>query len=209
MDFLSLIEDHSQLNYETLGELRKMVEQYPFFHQARLLYLVNLHQLRDPSFDDELRRGSVFLPSPSALFHLVEGQHYDIENTSVKSPIMTEDEDRTLSLIDNFLTQQPEEEKEEESEPHSVPTVAEVTSDYASFLAMQEEVESPVEDNPEKGGADAIIDSCFPKRMTMRLRPLHQTRILTALTFTTRKSSKFWSNSGNMRRLSKYYGRFV
>ena len=72
---------------------------------------------------------------------------------------MTEDEDRTLSLIDNFLTQQPEEEKEEESEPHSVPTVAEVTSDYASFLAMQEEVESPVEDNPEKGGADAIIDS--------------------------------------------------
>lgn len=159
MDFLSLIEDRSQLNYETLGELRKMVEQYPFFHQARLLYLVNLHQLRDPSFGDELRRSSVFLPSLTALFQLVEGQHYDLENTSVKSPIVTEDEDRTLSLIDNFLIQQPEEEPSEESEPHSVPTVAEVTSDYASFLAMQEEVESPVEDTSEKGGADAIIDS--------------------------------------------------
>ena len=139
MDFLSLIEDRSQLNYETLGELRKTVEQYPFFHQARLLYLVNLHQLRDPAFGDELRRSSVVLPSLTALFHLVEGQHYELEATSSKSPIVTEDEDRTLSLIDNFLTQQPEEEASEESEPHSVPTVAEVTSDYASFLAMQDE----------------------------------------------------------------------
>ena len=163
MDLLSLIEDRSQLNYETLGELRKMVEQYPFFHQARLLYLANLHLLRDPAFGEELRRSSVFLPSPAALFHLVEGEHYDLTETIASerpnARIVTEDEDRTSTLIDNFLTQQPDEETTEESEPHSVPTVAEVTSDYASFLAMQEEVESPLTPSSEKGGADAIIDS--------------------------------------------------
>ena len=160
MDFLSLIEDRSQLNYETLDELRKMVEQYPFFHQARLLYLVNLHQLRNPLFGDELRRSSVLLPAPSALFHLVEGVHYDLEQSGERvsdRQIVTEDEDRTLSLIDNFLTQQPEaDEKPEEGEPHSVPTVAEVTGDYASFLAMQTEADDS-EDEPLKGGD--LIDS--------------------------------------------------
>ena len=154
MDFLSLIEDRSQLNYETLGELRKMVEQYPFFHQARLLYLVALHQLRDKAFGEELRRSSAFLPSAAALFQLVEGANYDFEastDTVRDHNIVTEDEDRTLSLIDQFLVQQPDEEKTEEAEPHSVPTVAEVTSDYASFL-MQDTEEEAV----ELKGADLI-----------------------------------------------------
>lgn len=154
MDFNALMNDPTQLNYETLPELRKMVEQYPFFHQARLLYLVNLHQLRDKSFGDELRAGAAFLPSPAALFQLVEGAHYDLETSTADKQdhnIMTEDEDRTLSLIDQFLVGQPEEEKTEETEPHSVPTVAEVTSDYASFLMQDTE-----EDTAPLRGANLI-----------------------------------------------------
>lgn len=147
MELNALMTDRAQFSYETLRELRKMVEQYPFFHQARLLYLVNLHHLRDKSFGEELRRSSSFLPSAAALFQLIEGAHYDLESGGLRKEqgnIVTEDEDRTLSLIDQFLVQQPEEEPIAEAEPHTVPTVTEVTTDYASFL-LQDTTDTQVE----------------------------------------------------------------
>ena len=147
MQLSTLMNDAASLNYETLPELRKMVEQYPFFHQARLLYLANLHQLHDKSFGEQLRKGSVFLPSAAALFHLTEGHHYNLEqrdSAHSSHNIVTEDEDRTRSLIDQFLANQTEQEDEPlENEPHALPTVAEVTTDYASFLLQDSQEEEP------------------------------------------------------------------
>ena len=110
MDLSELINDRSKLNHSTLAELSKMVEDYPFHQTARLLYVANLFAVRDKSFGDELRKASVLVPDRVALFQMFEGIHYEVErqkeSETVENSIVTEGDDRTVNLIDNFLQSQ-------------------------------------------------------------------------------------------------------
>ena len=89
-----------------MEELRDIVAKYPFFQTARLLYVANLYQLHDAAFGKELRKASVMVPDRTALFSLTEGENYTLETVSPSgSLIETEnDHNRTISLIDSFLT---------------------------------------------------------------------------------------------------------
>lgn len=157
VDIYQLIADVNQLDESSLTELGKLVEEYPFFHPARLLYVQNLFKLRNPAFGQELQRASLLVPDRQALFSFVEGENYDVMRyvrPSDANPILTEDdENRTISLIDNFLSTRGSD-AEQTADPHSVPTVAEVTSDYASFLSMQQEAQGA--GNEGKEGSNAL-----------------------------------------------------
>ena len=141
MDFYQCINNTSLLNHSTLSELRQLVEEFPFFQSARLLYLYNLYVVRDSSFTEEVQHSSVMLSDRQALFQMIEGANYDVVRDSLQRkqrPIVTEDEDRTISLIDSFLSVRPvSDDAGASTQPHAVPTVTEATSDYASFLAQQ------------------------------------------------------------------------
>ncbi len=67
-----LIGDLSLLNSETLEGLRELVNTYPYFATAHLLYLKNLKMINDPNFDDLLRKSSVFIPNRKVLFNLIK-----------------------------------------------------------------------------------------------------------------------------------------
>jgi hypothetical protein len=162
------------LNHSTLAELSKMVEDYPFHQAARLLYVANLFAVRDKSFGDELRKASVLVPDRVALFQMFEGIHYEVErqkeSETVENSIVTEGDDRTVNLIDNFLQSQiPPTEASENGNtlPHDVPTIAEVTSDYATFLEMQD-IQALETETPTLQGAE-LIDN-FIKETSGRQR---------------------------------------
>ena len=78
MSIKELIENPSKLNAETLPELKALVERYPFFQVARLLYLANLYQMHSHDFGTELHKASVFVPDRKALFALTEGGDYEL-----------------------------------------------------------------------------------------------------------------------------------
>lgn len=145
------IEDPSLLNEETLVGLKDLVEKYPFFQTARLLYLANLYKLHSKEFGPELRRASVFVPDRTALFALTEGAHYELPTTaSNDNSIETEsDGNRTLSLINSFLTTSSIETDDENDTERTTPTVADLTNDYASFLMQQD-----VRETKKSGDAD-------------------------------------------------------
>ena len=174
MDLSELINDRSKLNHSTLAELSKKVEDYPFHQTARLLYVANLFAVRDKSFGDELRKASVLVPDRVALFQMFEGIHYEVErqkeSETVENSIFTEGDDRTVNLIDNFLQSQiPPTEASENGNtlPHDVPTIAEVTSDYATFLEMQD-IQALETETPTLQGAE-LIDN-FIKETSGRQR---------------------------------------
>jgi hypothetical protein len=75
IDILSLINDKSKLNSSTLAELQEIVEKYPFYQTARILYIANLFELHHKNFGEELRRASVLVQDRSPLFLLTEGVH--------------------------------------------------------------------------------------------------------------------------------------
>lgn len=143
------------MNSETMLQLKDLVEAYPFFQAARILYVANLYALRSPAFGTELRKASMFVPDRQALFAMTEGDTYELPNESLpKASIETEsDENRTISIIDTYL---------ENEGSHSKPSITELTTDYAQFLVQQDKDKASKSENTEEApklkGGD-LIDS--------------------------------------------------
>ena len=153
------IKHPEYLNRETLFELRTLLARYPYFQTARLLYLKNLYLLHDITFGEELRRAALYVTDRRMLFSLVEGEKYALKN--LKQEKQTEENpglDRTLSLIDAFLSSLPEEREKE------IPLPVSPVMDYSNYL-MQDVSREEMVDTPKLKGQD-WIDSFLEKSST-------------------------------------------
>ena len=137
------IKHPERLNHESLPYLRKLVAEYPYFQAARLLYLRNLYVLHDGDFDKELRKASYYLTDRKVLFMLTEGGNYRPEPYKKHQPKRGRDEedDRTGSLIDTFLSSIPEE------KPKRV-TKIDASTDYIGYLLQTEEAPEMIDAVP-------------------------------------------------------------
>ena len=75
MDLVHLIKHPEQMDKETLYELRSLLALYPYYQTARILMLQNLFLLHDPTFDEELRRASIYITDRKILFQMIEAAH--------------------------------------------------------------------------------------------------------------------------------------
>ena len=138
-----LINHPERMDRDTLYELRSLLALYPYFQTARLLMLQNLFLLHDPTFDEELRRASAYITDRRVMFKMIEGRHYEYRNMirqkQAPKPKTAENEDRTTTLIDNFLGQIPKDYVEEtEHKSKRKPTPADAAVDYISYLVEVE-----------------------------------------------------------------------
>ena len=153
MDIAQYITHPELLDRETLYDLRSLLALYPYYQPARLLLLQNLYLLHDPSFNSELNRAAVYITDRKVIFNLVEAAHYKLNNEKEKAPQAThtnKKEDRTISLIDNFLDTIPEEEKPQPKKGKRKPTPADAAVDYVAYLLETED---------EDGSSDTRQDS--------------------------------------------------
>ena len=165
MEIVELIEHPERMDRETLYELRSMLALYPYFQTARLLMLQNLFLLHDATFDEELRRASAYITDRRVLFKMIEGRHYEYRTMAAQKPnkpTADANEDRTSTLIDNFLGSIPKDYDEEESgqKAKRKPTPADAAVDYCSYL-LEIEPEGGHEipgEIPQMPGQD-LIDS--------------------------------------------------
>lgn len=149
------IEHPELLGTESLYELKRLLERYPYFQTARILYLKNLFLLHDPSFQEELRKGALFVADLSVLFYAIEGEHFVIRQHTEKSgELVAGAEDRTLDLIDRFLS-----DTSGATTDSLLPLPAEAV-DYTSVLAEEFPAEG-VEAVPLKG--QELIDNFIEK----------------------------------------------
>ena len=163
LDFTEYIEHPERLDRDTLYELRSVLALYPYFQTARVLMLQNLYLLHDPSFDEELRRAAIYITDRRVLFQMIEAAHYRIRTPQVevrKAENEEERENRTLSLIDNFLDSIPKEDeiKEGKNEPRRKPTPADAAVDYVAYLLESETDNDATDDVPQLIGQE-LIDS--------------------------------------------------
>jgi len=165
------------LNRESLYELRNLLARYPYFQSVRLLYLKNLYLLHDINFGLELRKAALYVADRRVLFYLIEGDKFVVEPKKSKEPISSfvEEEpslDRTLSLIDAFLSTIPEE--------TSQSTDFDLSSDYTSYLLNEEEAvkkEDSLRDETPQLHRHELIDGFIEKAtgdMSLKLKPLDE-----------------------------------
>ena len=148
------------LNRDTLYELRTLLAHDPYFQTARLLYLKNLFLLHDITFGEELRRAALYMADRRILFSLVEGERYTLK--SLEKP-QTVDEgsgiDRTLSLIDAFLSTLPE----EPATPGIMALPVEAATDYTAYLLQEPTEEKAVPEEAPKMKGQEWIDNFLEK----------------------------------------------
>ena len=143
------------------NHLRQLLERYPYFHAARMLYLRSLYQSHDPSFGTEVRKAALYVPSRQALYEQIEGDRLKPTPQSAKPrnrmSSAEEDDDRTNSLIGQFLDSIPKE------RPHRSKR-ADASSDYLEFLRQNEADSSvflpqPVANAPLSTEGTSVIDN--------------------------------------------------
>ena len=162
MEISELIAHPERMDRDTLYELRSLLALYPYYQTARLLLLQNLFLLHDPTFDEELRRAAIYITDRRRLFQMIEAAHYTITPQAKKEdkqPTTEEREDRTISLIENFLGSIPQEGTEEESKtqkPKRKPTPADAAVDYVAYLLETESESDHLEEAPQLIGQDLI-----------------------------------------------------
>ncbi len=160
MDIYHLINHRDKLNAMTLRELRNLVERYPFYHTARLLLIANLYEMHDQSLSEELTKASLLVPDRTVLFNMIEGKNYQLEQNKEDRVETEEENNRTISLIDDFLSNLPEKEEDKQGAPRTVPTIADLTNDYAAFLQMQDDINpDEADETNETNMQQQIIDS--------------------------------------------------
>lgn len=142
------------LTRDTLYELRTLLARYPYFQTVRLLYLKNLFLLHDITFGEELRKAALYIPERRVLFSLIEGERFTIALPNQQSAVEGEEAgmDRTLSLIDAFLSSLPD-----EPAPMELPMM-DITTDYTSYLLREEQEETAFEAVPQMKGQSLIDD---------------------------------------------------
>jgi tetratricopeptide (TPR) repeat protein len=82
------MESPAGLDQETLPGLQKILENYPYFQSARILYLLNLKAIQDSGFSGELRRCAAHAPDRAKLRRLIQLK-FEMQSP-VESPVSTE-----------------------------------------------------------------------------------------------------------------------
>ncbi len=138
------------------SHLRQLVERYPYFHAAHILYLRSLHQNHDATFGQELRRTALYVPSREVIYTMLEGQRLNparyARPQGVRPKNAADDDapDRTESLIGRFL------DTVSEPRPRRVQK-QDATVDYLEFL-RQSEADSEVFAQPAAAAGGDVID---------------------------------------------------
>ena len=171
-----LISHPELLNRDTLYELRTFLARYPYCQSLRLLFLKNLYLLRDASFGEELRKSVLYVGDRRVLFYLIEGDRYTLSlrknELTGKAEIKEEPGlDRTLSLIDAFLSTIPEE--DETKQVNNLQYIA----DYTPYLESDNFLETSGEvsfSGPPQLQGQELIDSFIDKaeNEVMLIKPL-------------------------------------
>jgi tetratricopeptide (TPR) repeat protein len=68
---LRCLDDPSVLNERTLGELREILDEFPYFQSAHLLYVLNLQKESNFRFSGQLKTCAVYATDRSILYHLL------------------------------------------------------------------------------------------------------------------------------------------
>ncbi len=201
-DIRRWINDPSQLNRENMLQLKAILEDYPCFTIARMLYLKSLLSLNDLHFSASLIKTAVSVPDRRRLYYFIEGKSLP---ECLENPQSAPLESGGFSLIDRFLqgstpTLAPIEE-EAETFSYSAETDSEAVShtptlqkpienrpfaqepikaeegfvlNYAEFLSLQPDSQTVVDVEPMKGQdlIDKFLEKSANNDPKIRMRPV-------------------------------------
>jgi tetratricopeptide (TPR) repeat protein len=102
---LRYLDDPSALNERTLGELREILDEYPYFQSAHLLFIRNLQNESSFRFSSQLKTSAVFASDRTTLYHLLNPgpEKKQTQDKSLEISFVSVQEDMTtIELTDDL-----------------------------------------------------------------------------------------------------------
>ena len=110
--FYNLLANPGLLNIETLAGLKTIVDEFPYFQAALVLYLKNLKETDNPDFEHVLKKTAIRFSDRKKLYEFlnskptIENANPALGNTEAPFPELQLEEEQNKpgnSLIDRFL----------------------------------------------------------------------------------------------------------
>lgn len=99
--FIKYATDFSSLDKQSLEELKLLIEEFPHFQTAWVLYAKNLHSIKDVRFESNLKLAATHTGDRKLLKNIIEDKYYlpksqEIKQEIVETGINEEQKDKTL-----------------------------------------------------------------------------------------------------------------
>ena len=187
-ELIHLIDCPECLDEDTLPAVAHLVENFPYFQTARLLYLMNLWAVKDSAFASELKKAAFYVGDRKALFFKLEGESFaSIINVLQDNTLMKD----SFDLIDSFLL------KVGDVSPQ-LPTDTTVVSAPASSYEL-EEIPVEVTSSSASMKYQEIIDRFLKKdkegRMKIRFNENQPLSVGSSINEDTQDASPFFSET--------------
>ena len=111
---LRYLDDPSALNERTLGELKEILDEFPYFQSAHLLYIRNLQNESNFRFSGQLKTCAVYATDRTILYHLLNPgpEKKQILNNQLEINVLSKHED--VPILE--LSDDPPEQRDEPDE---------------------------------------------------------------------------------------------
>jgi len=71
-DFIRMIRDAGQVDRQMTGEVKELLDLFPWFHSAHLLLLKGLHNNGDVRFENQLKQSAIHIPDREVLYYMLQ-----------------------------------------------------------------------------------------------------------------------------------------
>jgi hypothetical protein len=85
-DFNNIIHDSGTVNRQTIGEIRELLDLFPYFQSAHMLLLKGLNNTSDIKFESQLKKSAIYVADREVLYHLInDNRTIEINNESAQA----------------------------------------------------------------------------------------------------------------------------
>lgn len=131
--FAKYISNPSLLDNDTLPEIKAMLDEFPYFQSAWVLYIKNLHAIKDIRYESKLKTACAYISDRKHLHDILKGEYIPaiapVQTQFIASPIEENPEEIAIVQPQNPVAQN-------ESEANTTENV------QTQFIASQEEEET-------------------------------------------------------------------
>ncbi len=146
--FAKYISNPSLLDNDTLPEIKAMLDEFPYFQSAWVLYIKNLHAIKDIRYESKLKTACAYISDRKHLHDILKGAYIPaiapVQTQFIASPIEENPEEIAIVQPQNLVAQN-------ESETNTTENV------QTQFIASQEEEEEETIPQQEEILEDSTI----------------------------------------------------
>jgi len=104
-DFMGIIRDTGRIDRQMIGEVRELLDLFPYFQSAHLLLLKGLNNTGDVKFENQLKQSAIYIADREILYYLLNQKQSSVKNekeeTLIAAPVIADASDSMQVVIES------------------------------------------------------------------------------------------------------------